>query len=149
MIVIIMLAFRQYSVDAIPIYTEYSSVNQQYSSYASLPAVSQFPSPTAFLFGYISYSSSTFHPQVIGRIPPASSSVPLLIAAWRSLSAMIDIRSFRIIFIRRIRRLQTLHTETNHTTRQYSAIYFSNIYTTPYHHTIPPTYHITYRDFST
>ena len=34
---------------------------------------------------YISYSSSTFHPQVIGHIPPASSALPL--AVWRSLSA--------------------------------------------------------------
>ena len=47
---IIMLAFRQYSVDAVPMYTEYPSVNQQYPSYASLPAVSQFPLPTLFHF---------------------------------------------------------------------------------------------------
>ena len=39
------------SVDAIPTQTEYPSVNQQYSSDASLPAVSQFPSPLSFHLG--------------------------------------------------------------------------------------------------
>ena len=58
-----------------------------YSSYASLPAVFQLPFPTSHYLSYISYSSSAFHPQVIGRIPPASSSLPL--AAWRSLSASL------------------------------------------------------------
>ena len=45
---IIMLAFGQYSVDAIPIFTGYLSVYQQYFSYASLQAVSQFPFLTLF-----------------------------------------------------------------------------------------------------
>ena len=80
-------AFPQYSVDAIPIQTEHPSVNQQHSSYTSPPADSRCPFPTSFHFSYLSYSSSTFHPQVIGHIPPVSSSPPL--AAWRSLSASL------------------------------------------------------------
>ena len=54
-----------------PDYFTNTQQNQQYSSYASLPAVFQFPFPTLFHLSYISYSSSTSHPQVIGRIPPA------------------------------------------------------------------------------